>query len=391
MRDVELARQSLSALWSRLQGQGTLFEAPDLASSVSDLRDMLEKLQTRYGLLREILDRTTDAIFAKDPAGRYMMINIRGAEMLGLPMERIVGQDETTLLEPEDARQIMALDREVMTTGEPHTREETFSILGVVSTVSTTSAVWYDSEGKLRGLIGTRRDVTERRRSEQGEAIHHERLRALASETVIAEERMRQSLAAELHNGLGQDIAVAKLRLAELRQSVSSELHDSLKEIEALLEQADRAVRSITFQISPPSLHDLGLVPALQWLAEDLDARWGFSVRIEDAGSPFVADPHIRVILFRAVRELLTNARTHSSASEARVHLGGGEGLVRITVEDEGKGFESVGPSPRGHGLFGVREQVEYVGGGMDLDSSPGRGTRVTLTTPLAAKIPARR
>jgi PAS domain S-box-containing protein len=388
--EVELARQRLSALCSRLQEQGTASEAAELTSAMGDLRDVLTKLQTRYGLLRDILDHSTDAVFAKDTDGRYLMINSRGAEMLGLPMERIVGNNDTAFLDPQEARRIMALDREVMTTGEPQTREEKLDRLGVVSTVSTTSTAWYDSQGALRGLIGTRHDVTGRRQSERGEEIRQERLRALASETVIAEERLRQSLAAELHNGIGQDIALAKMRLARLRSSVSADLHESLKEIEELLEQADRAVRSITFQISPPSLHDLGLVPALQWLAEEIGRQHRFHVGIEDADSPTVANERVRVLLFRAVRELLHNARMHANVKAAFVRLSGDKGLVRITVEDEGTGFDGVNLDRKGYGLFGVREQVEYMGGSVNIDSSLGGGTRVTLTAPLEPKLPAR-
>ena len=89
----------------------------------------------------------------------------------------------------------------------------------------------------------------------------------MASDLLLGEERERRSLAYELHDSLGQDIALAKMKLSALRQSASADLHEPLKGIERLIESADRSFRSITFQINPLVLHDLGLVPALEWLA----------------------------------------------------------------------------------------------------------------------------
>lgn len=271
-----------------------------------------------------------------------------------------------------------------MITGRPHTVEDTFDIRGVPTTLLTTQSAWYEPGGRLRGLIGTAQDVTERNRTLRGAELQQDRLRSLASEIVIAEERLRQSLAADLHKGIGQDIALAKMMLATLRNSSSADLHGPLNRIELLVEQADRSLRSITFRLGPPSLHDLGLVPALQWLAEDFGDRYGLAVRIDDEATPAVADDRLRVILFRAVRELLVNAATHAGAQGVLVRLRAREDQLRISVEDEGAGFDC-GEDFQGYGLFGIREQLKHVGGSMHIDSVPGRGTTVALTAPIVA------
>ncbi len=214
-----------------------------------------------------------------------------------------------------------------------------------------------------------------------------DRMRSLAVGIVIVEERLRRTLAAELHTGLGQEIALAKLKLATLRTSASSELCLQLRAIEQLAEQADRSLRSITFQISPPSLHDLGLVAALQWLAEDIGRRYGVVVQVEDDDSPAVGDEHVRVILFRAVRELLVNAATHAGVHAATVSLSGKDGLVRIAVQDTGSGFDPVERGRKGYGLFGIREQLKYVGGEIMIRSSPGLGATVVLTAPIVETV----
>ncbi len=223
----------------------------------------------------------------------------------------------------------------------------------------------------------------ERRKAEHGAEVQHERLRSLVARIVIAEERSRQSLVAELHNGLGQDIALAKMKLSVLRSSSTADLSQALTGIEQLIEQAYRSLRSITLQLSPPSLHDLDLVPALHWLAQDLGGRFGLEVRIENEGLPVVVDDRMRVILFRAVKELLSNVATHAGTREVLVSLGSEDGALLIRVEDEGRGFDAASPGLECLGLFGIREQLRYVGGSMHVDSAPGRGTTVVLTVPL--------
>jgi len=278
----------------------------------------------------------------------------------------------------------MSIDRAVMSTGQPRTFEETVEVRGVPITLLTTVTAWYEPDGALCGLIGNSQDVTERKRVERGAEVQQDRLRSLASDTIFAEECLRQLLAADLQNSLGQDLALTKMMLSALRISSSSDLQEPLTRIERLLEGADRSLRSITFQLSPPSLYDLGLVPALRWLAEDIGDRHALDVRIQDQGTPAAVESRLRVILFRAVRELLTNSATHALAREVQVRIGSDEGQLRIIVEDDGAGFDAAQVAPQAGGLFGVREHLKHVGGSMRIDSVPGRGTSVELTVPLA-------
>ncbi len=248
----------------------------------------------------------------------------------------------------------------------------------LLDTLQTRFAVLHDVFRQASDVLAANQRVA---------STDRDRMQSLAVGIVIVEERLRRTLAAELHTGLGQEIALAKMKLAKLRTSATSELCTQLSAIEQLAEQADQSLRSITFQISPPSLHDLGLVAALQWLAEDVGKRYGVRVLVKDDDSPAVADEQIRVILFRAVRELLVNAATHAGVHEATVQLSGQDGLVRISVQDSGLGFDPVDRDRKGYGLFGIREQLKYVGGEIQIRSSLGLGTTVVLTAPVAESV----
>lgn len=383
---VGQARDRLAELRARLEKEGGAGASNELVGALLDVQEMLDTLRTRYGFLHEVLDRTNDVVFAKDRDGRYVMINPQGARLFGKSVVDVLGSDDRSLYARDDAERIMALDRHVMHTKEPRTAEETHVADGVSTTLLTTTTAWFDARRLVRGVIGIAQDVTQRRRDEREATRHRERMNAMFAEIVIGEERLRRSLAAELHSGLGQDIALAKLRLTALRASATPEMSEPLAAIAELVDRADRSLRGITFQISPPSLHDLGLVAALEWLAEDIQRKHGIKVRIEDQDSPDVPNEITRVFLFRAVRELLINVATHSKVGEAVVRLSRQNGFVRITVEDAGSGFDTSDLDRRGHGLLSISEQLRYIDGSMQVTSMPGHGTKVTLTA--TASVP---
>jgi PAS domain S-box-containing protein len=385
LKTVEQARDRLAELRTRVDRHRPPEGARAVNVILGDIQGMLDKVVARYALLHDVLDRSNDIAFAKDRDGRYAMINPQGAVLFGKTSAEIVGLDDRALFSPEDAERIMAEDREVMHTGEARSREVRSTFHGVATTLHTTTTAWYGAEHEVRGVIGIAQEVAESRRHEDTAMEHSRRMRSMATELVLGEERLRRTLAAELHNGLGQDIALARMKLSMLRGTTAVELRGPLNGIEVLVEQADRSLRAITYQISPPTLHDLGLVAALQWLAEDLLEKHGLTVTIEDEDSPAVDDEETRVIVFRAVRELLLNVAQHAGVQSAKVGLFRQGDHVRITVEDGGAGFDTSSPDPTGFGLFGIQEQLKYVDGTIHVTSAPGRGTLVTLVAPATA------
>lgn len=378
----EGARASITPLLDQLAQLAARSDSPEFGAALGALRSVVGTLEARFVLLRDILDRTSDIVFAKHVDGRYALLNPRGAEVLGKSVEEVLGCDDSVLFSAADAERIHQIDLAVMASGEPQTHEEAcdFGHGRIDLLVKTT--VWRGAEREVRGVIGIAQDVTARRRYERGAARRIAALQGLASEGALREERLRRQLAAELHSGLGQDIALAKLQLARLRERVGAELGEDLMGVERLVEQADRSLREITYQISPPSLYDLGLLAALEWLVEDLARKHGIAVDLESDGAAFGEDGHVAAILYRATRELLLNVVTHSGASRAlvRVHRDGNR-LV-LSVRDEGRGFDAADQALRGYGLFGIDVQLASIGGSMALESGTQGGTLVTLSAP---------
>jgi signal transduction histidine kinase len=213
-----------------------------------------------------------------------------------------------------------------------------------------------------------------------------ELLGRLSRELTLAEERERRRLAEHLHDHVGQALALLRRKLGALRdRALFSGLEKDLDEVVDLAARAVASVRGLTFDLSPPVLYELGLAPALDWLAERHDGQDGVRVRFRDrAGAPAL-DAELRVLVFTSVRELLLNSLKHGQARRVELELTRQDGGLRATVADDGRGFPPQALDPRarrGFGLFSIRERLVGLGGRLELDSSPGRGTRASLWMP---------
>jgi signal transduction histidine kinase len=255
----------------------------------------------------------------------------------------------------------------------------------------TTSAV-SGPDGKFLYRIGLLEDITERKRAEEQLKAYQKRLRSLASQLALAEERARRRAAIALHDDVGQTLALARLKLAELADaSPRKEFAARVLAVHEMIAQALKRARSLTFELSPPVLYELGFDDAIGWLIEEFQRqhpiRWEF--RGARLSRPLAND--IRVTLFQGVRELLVNILKHAGAKTVRVRLEYRSGEARVHVQDDGVGFaaDELRTNPKalaGFGLFSVRERLESLGGRLEIDSRPGGGTRVTLAAPLTSR-----
>jgi signal transduction histidine kinase len=248
----------------------------------------------------------------------------------------------------------------------------------------------------LRAVAVRIADLADLKTFEASLLAHRTRLRSLAAELTRAEQRERRQLALDLHDRVGQSLAVAKLRIESMRADLQrahdgASLTESLGALSDLIQALIEDTRSLVFEISPPILYELGLGPALRWLAERLSWRAGIAVQVHiepDAHASPELEEELRAFLFRAAHELLTNAIKHAHASELRIALGRTGGRACLCVEDDGVGFavppEGPPPAMSGLGLFSLRERLEHLGGSLRLESAPGRGTRVRIEAPVA-------
>ncbi|MHB8053935.1 MAG: sensor histidine kinase [Candidatus Aminicenantales bacterium] len=240
-----------------------------------------------------------------------------------------------------------------------------------------------------------RNEIGERLKAE--EAIRHSQaqLRLLAAELSLAEERERRAIAGDLHDHIGQALAVIRARLRQMQSnSVFSGMERDIEETLTLLDQTIQSTRTLTFEISPPVLYDLGLEPALQWLCKQFQKKHGLRAEMTSEGTgPSVPDS-LQITIFRSVQEFLLNVAKHAQASFVRVHLVRQAGGLRVEVRDDGVGFDAFTEGAAladrgGFGLFSIRERLKVLGGELEVSSSPGHGASFILSVPVSGSDPA--
>ena len=261
---------------------------------------------------------------------------------------------------------------------------------GIVRLIVTHAAFW------LVGVAGIglafrqgRRRIRERHEAGARLLEYQQRLRALASELSSTEERQRRRIAADLHDRVGQGLVVLKVKLEFLREAASSAdmdkaLSDILEGVDTTIEQT----RSMTFELCPPIVYDLGLEAGLGWLVEQFQEQHDFAATFDSNGAAGFLDDDVTGLLFRAVQELLINVAKHARAHSVKVSIEEKDRNVKIAVEDDGVGFDASrvdreGDRAFGFGLFSIRERLTHLGGQLSVRSGAGQGTRITLLMPL--------
>jgi signal transduction histidine kinase len=211
----------------------------------------------------------------------------------------------------------------------------------------------------------------------------HERLRDHSSQVSLEVERARRELAIDLHDGIGQLLALVNIKLGLLRGNPGVDTLDSrLQEIEGLTAEARERSREMTWRLSPPVLYEVGLTAALRWLAKDMEQRYGLRVTVEEEGESGPLDETTRISLFRSVNELLTNVAKHAKVDQAAVRVSSWVRDIMIVVEDRGVGFDPSSQRSE-YGLFSVRERMHHLDGILRIASKPGEGTRIILVAPV--------
>jgi len=243
-----------------------------------------------------------------------------------------------------------------------------------------------DEGGKLILFDGLISDITERKEMEVRLRVFQQRLRSLASQISVAEEKERRRLAAGLHDQVTQTLAVVKLKLGTLQKEPSFNNHSKqLDEIRELVDGTIQETRLLTFELSPPILYELGLEAAVEWLTEHFQEHYGIECEFRDDGQLKPLRDEHRGILFAAVRELLINVVKHSRSRTARISIQREHNEIRVDVQDDGVGFNllEMDHQLKTFGLFNIRERLNYLDGHVEIESDRSRGTRVTLIAPL--------
>lgn len=317
-----------------------------------------------------------------DRDGTIVSANLCAADLLTLPRTQLLGRKLSSFVAAAHQDRWHFARRALVESAERRSLELALVLDdGSALDVGLTAAGRMDSDGTINlGML----DMTDLRSSERA-------LRKAAAAVSLAEQHERRKLASDLHDDAGQLISLASIKLRVLANAVGGDWKSDFAELSELLAHARHQITSLSFQMSPPLLHDVGLMAATRWLAEDLEHSYGLAVTVVD-GPELPLDEVTRITLFQAIRELLINVKKHSKVDAASVQVWRDGVMVRVAVEDRGigLGFDrergTFGrPQDRtGFGLLALRERLKNLGGSLEVGSClDGSGTRIVISMPL--------
>lgn len=348
------------------------------------LERAMEDLEISRREYEELFTDASDAIWIHDMEGDITLANKACEKLTGYPVSELLGRNVSQFLAPEAmdlARQVKQrlLQGEAM---EQRYEQRLIRRDGSEAIVQLATRL-IAAEGKPQALENLARDITEERKL-------RDNLQFYLRECLRAQEEERKRLASELHDDTSQLLLLLSRRIDNLASAVSDylpqEQRDEFDRLYELSEQAYDGVRRYAQDLRPRILDDLGLIPALEWLARELTDVAGIKVQVKTGIIPPL-DPETQLVLFRIAQEALSNISRHSEASEAKIALEHQEGELRMTIVDDGKGFElptqlSDFAGQGKLGLTGMEERVRLVGGKFEASSQIGEGTMIVVRVP---------
>jgi PAS domain S-box-containing protein len=353
----------------------------ELEIKVKERTHELKESEEKY---RRIVENAGEGIIAIAPDGIINFVNPRIPEMFGFVIHEMLGKSVLNFVAQEDRKklknQLDSRTRGVVDSYEIRFRRKDNSLLWV----RVKGTPFFDEKGQHAGSLGLLTDVTEEKKL-------LDRLKDYAKKITRVQEEERKRIAYELHDDTAQYLSIIKLELDALLQSGKIQSPEVLEKLQYLEKDTDRAfndVRRYSHELRPAVLDHLGLQAALEQIAEDINKLKEITLRFTAEGEEPELSDEVKLALFRIAQEALSNARKHSKASNAIIKLQFFDKRVKLSVIDDGIGFDvqeaTVRSTLKGSlGLTSMQERAELIGADLKIDSRPGKGTTVTAEISL--------
>jgi PAS domain S-box-containing protein len=380
-RHVKLHAQGVAA------GERTRYRVAML--DVTEIRRANLALRRAADEQRDLYQNAPCGYHSLDPDGAVVQINDTALRWLGYRRDEIVGRRKLVELMPaHSAAEFEAAFAAVKENGQYRdVRLEFRRKDGSVFPALVSATAILDSNGRFLASRASVFDITKRKLAEEEASRYAQRLKAMSRRAADVQEVERRALAQELHDRVGQNLTALNINLNILKSAVAAtaaplvraRLDDSLNLVDGTVE----SIRDVMTELRPAVLDDYGLAAVLRWYAGEFSRRTGVAVDVVGADTDPRLAPAVERTLFRIVQEALNNVAKHAAARRATVSLEPLPGGFRLSVGDDGCGFDPAIPeqssSHRGWGLMIMRERAESAGAELRVESAAGQGTRIVV------------
>jgi two-component system sensor histidine kinase UhpB len=341
---------------------------------VQEVNTALRESEQRY---RNLVDTARDVIYTLSLDGKIKSLNPVFETITGWPRAEWIGREFSLLVHPDDLPRAVAFFKAVLDGRIPPTFELRVLTKSGAYVPGEFIATPLMQDAQLVGVLGVARDITDRKRAE--EALRH-------LNEALEEEIKR--IAHALHDEAGQLLASVHIGLAEVARELPPHVSRRLEDVRGLLTKIEEQLRHLSHELRPTILDDLGLRPALEFLADGVSRRTGLQIVVN--GSTDVRLPtSTETAVYRVVQEALTNVTKHARATRVTIMIERSGPCVRWILRDDGVGFDV--PTvlgrrgSRGLGLIGIQERLHGIGGTLEITSTPRGGTQLLISIPVEA------
>lgn len=337
---------------------------------------------------RALLDNIPDMAWLKDRDCRYLAVNTAYLEVLRMPEALVLGKRPDEIWPAEIAEVYLRTDRAVLKSGRRRRYEETRAdSSGLPRWFETIKSPIRDKAGRIIGTVGISRDISERKAAESELIKSRAQLRELSNYLQSVREAERARISRELHDELGQTLTALKMELGWLKERLPAEPTMLRTRVERLVQIVDQSVsdlQRIASDLHPMILDELGLASAIQWLTQNFSERCPLSIELSLDRTDVTYSKDVSTAAFRIVQEALTNIVRHSGASSAGIVARHSVDELQLEISDNGRGMDVTRSKREQLGLIGMSERAHMIGGSMEIESVPGRGTRILVRLPLS-------
>lgn len=347
-------------------------------------RFVAQRLAVSERNYRGLFENASDAIWVHDLSGNIIAANKATEKLTGYSVEELTKMNVKVFLSDESLSLAGQIRRKLME-NKPVEQPYEQSLIrkdGITAVLKLATSLIRE-DGKPTGFQHIARDITEERRMQDN-------LRYYLQEITRAQEEERKRIARELHDDTAQALYAFNRQVDNFVRSntnLPTENAAFLRELSKQIKEILQNVRRFGQDLRPPMLDDLGLLAAVRWLVSELKEQHGIETDLRVLGIERRFTPEAELLLFRIVQEAMRNIGRHAQASKAEVSIEFGDGTTKVSICDNGKGFDagaSLAELPRVGklGLVGMEERVRLLGGSMRIESEPGKGTRVMIEVP---------
>ncbi len=380
----ELGERSLFISYFPISGPDRVERVVCLLQDITERKRANELIRQERDRAQRYLDIADVILLGLDLMARITLINRKGCETLRRQESELLGRDWfETCLPPRTHPELKAYFGALLVGERTSFENPVLTSSGEERIISWRNSLLRDGEGRVIGTLSSGEDITERKQFETA-------LRHLSGKLLHAQDDERRKVARELHDGIGTYVTGLSLALGKIRKFLDENdpAHQQVAaECRELIQAAGVEIRAMSYLLHPPTLEEMGLGSALEWLVRGFSGRSGIATTLQLATDIGRLAPETELTIFRITQEALSNVYRHSGSNTATVRLFQESDTIVLEIADCGRGLppRSAGSGPDlTVGVAGMRERVHELGGKFSIESLPGNGCLVRAALPLA-------